>query len=303
MLIVQPLFHSGGLLIQLSSSLHAGLTIVLSRRFSAKKFFTDVERYGVTKFVGVPTIYRLLLTVPPGERKGLPLLKVCGIGGEKSTPSLIAKCIGAGFPLRELMGQTETSIILWASEKDLLERPGCVGRPVLHAEVQLQNSAGMPVGPGMIGEIVVRGPVVMNGYWRNPEQTEAVFRNEWLRTGDLARRDEEGFFFLVDRMRNMFISGGENVSTTEVEQVLEEHPGVGEVAVVGVDDNVWGQTGCAFIVCAEGATLRQAELDAFCNERLARYKCPTRYVFLSALPRTSSGKVRKVELLEALQAC
>jgi fatty-acyl-CoA synthase len=302
MLIVQPLFHSGGLLIQLSSSLHAGLTVVLSRRFSAKTFFIDVARYGVTKFVGVPTIYRLLLAVPPGEREGLSLLKVCGIGGEKSTPSLIEKCIEAGFPMRELMGQTETSIILWASEKDLLERPGCVGRPVLHAEVQLQNADGVPVGPGEIGEIVVRGPVVMTGYWRNPELTSVVFRNGWLRTGDLARRDEEGFFFLVDRMRNMFISGGENVSTTEVEQVLEEHPGVREVAVVGVDDNVWGQTGCAFIVCADGVTLTQAELEAFCKERLARYKCPTRYVFLSALPLTSSGKVRKVELLEALQA-
>ncbi len=300
MLLVLPLFHSGGLLIQLSSALYAGLTVVLSRRFSAKNFFTEVERYGVTTFLGVPTIYRLLLAVPPGERKGFSSLKVCAIGGEKSTPSLIAECIDAGFPMRELMGQTETSIILWASEKDLLERPGCVGRPVLHAEVQLQNSDGRPVGPGLIGEIVVRGPVVMTGYWRNPEQTRAVFSNGWLRTGDLARRDEGGGFFLVDRARDMFISGGENVSTTEVEQVLEEHPGVDEVAVVGVDDNVWGQTGCAFIVCADGATLKQAELDAFCHERLARYKCPTRYVFLSTLPRTSLGKVRKVELLKTL---
>jgi fatty-acyl-CoA synthase len=300
MLLVLPLFHSGGLLIQLSSALYAGLTVVLSRSFSAKNFFTDVERYGVTTFVGVPTLYRLLLAVPPSERKGFSLLKVCAIGGEKSTPSLIAECIDAGFPLRELMGQTETSIILWASEKDLLERPGCVGRPVLHAEVQLHNSDGMPVGPGVTGEIVVRGPVVMTGYWRNPEQTRAVFSNGWLRTGDLARRDEGGVFFLVDRMRDMFISGGENVSTTEVEQVLEDHPGVAEAAVIGVDDNVWGQTGCAFIVRESGATLQQFELDEFCKERLARYKCPTRYIFISSLPRTSLGKVRKIELLKTL---
>ena len=300
MLIVMPLFHSGGLLIQLSSALYAGLTVVLSRSFRARSFFLAVQRHGVTKFVGVPTIYRLLLAVPPDGRSGLSRLKVCGIGGEKSTPSLIAECIEAGFPMRELMGQTETSIILWASEKDLLERPGCVGRPVLHAEVQLQDSAGRPVGPGEMGEIAVRGPVVMTGYWRNPEQTRAVFSNGWLRTGDLARRDEGGIFFLVDRMRDMFVSGGENVSTTEVEQVLEEHPGVDEAAVVGVDDNAWGQAGCAFIVCAEGATLKEAELDAFCNKRLARYKCPKRYVFLSALPRTSLGKVRKVELLKTL---
>jgi fatty-acyl-CoA synthase len=300
MLVVLPLFHSGGLLIQLSSILYAGGTVVLARHFSAKQFFSHVERYGVTTFLGVPTIYRLLLSVPPGERKGLSLPKVCAIGGEKSTPSLITACIDAGFPLRELMGQTETSIILWASEKDLLERPGCVGRPVVHAEVQLQNSDGMSVGSGVIGEIVVRGPVMMTGYWRNPDQTRVVFRNGWLRTGDLARRDEDGFFFLVDRMRDMFISGGENVSTTEVEQVLEDHPGVAEAAVIGVDDNVWGQTGCAFIVRESGATLQQFELDEFCKERLARYKCPTRYIFISSLPRTSLGKVRKIELLKTL---
>jgi len=146
------------------------------------------------------------------------------------------------------MGQTETSILFWASEEDSIRKPGTVGRPVFHAEVNLVDREGRTVKPGETGEIIVRGSIMMKEYWQDPVKTEETIRNGWLHTGDLARVDEEGFFYLVDRARDMYISGGENVYPAEVERILREHPHVEEVAVVGVPDEKWGEVGKAFVI-------------------------------------------------------
>ncbi|MCA9512137.1 MAG: AMP-binding protein, partial [Myxococcales bacterium] len=212
--------------------------------------------------------------------------------------------------LKQGYGQTETSILCCLDEADALRKAGSVGRPVFHAELRVVDRATVDaapahwrdVGTGETGEIVVRGPIAMLGYWERPAETAATLREGWVRTGDLARIDDEGFVTLVGRAREMYISGGENVYPAEVEAALLAHPAVDEVAVVGVPDATWGESGCAFVVLAPGAELDLAALLAWCADRLARYKQPRRLVVAAELPRTASGKVRKHELLAQLGA-
>jgi len=299
MLVVLPLFHSGGLFIQASPTLYKGATMVIHPRFEPARVYEDIERFEITKFLGVPTVYRALLRVEPGKRADLSSLQVCAIGGEKTTHELILECNGAGFPLRQIMGQTETSILLWASEEASIQRPGTVGRPVFHAEVNLLDRKGRPVKPGEVGEIVVRGTIMMKEYWQDPVKTEETIKNGWLRTGDLARMDEDGYFYLVDREKDLYISGGENVYPAEVEKVLREHPSIDDVAVIGVPDDVWGEVGHAFVILKPGLRLESKEVTAFCSGRLARYKWPKLVTFCEDFPRTSLGKVRKGMLSRA----
>lgn len=300
MLVVLPMFHSGGLFIQSAPTLYRGGTLIIHRKFEPDDVYRDIERYRVTKFLGVPTVYRSLFKVEGFDRKALGSLRVCGIGGERVTHDVILKCWETGFPVRQVMGQTETSILLWASEQELIERPGTVGRPVFHADVRVVDEAGRDVAPGEVGEIVVRGPVVMSEYWRKPVETERAMRGGYLHTGDLARTDEDGYYYLVDRAKDMYISGGENVYPAEVERVLREHPDIVDAAVVGVPDETWGETGHAFVIPAPNALLTADEVIAWCRSRLAGYKCPRHVTFCEDFPRTALGKVRKFMLLETL---
>jgi len=294
MLIILPLFHSGGLFIQASPILYKGGTMIIHPRFDAIQAYVDIKRYRVTKFLGVPTIYRALLEKNLSVEKDVSTLRVSAIGGEKVTPELQAACRKAGFPVRQIMGQTETSILFWASEEDSMKRPGTVGRPVFHSEVILMDDNGRPVKTGDVGEIAVRGSIMMKEYWQDPARTEETIRNGWLHTGDLARMDEEGYFFLVDRLRNMYISGGENVYPVEVEGVLKTHAGVKDAVVVGVPDNEWGERGKAFVVLKKGANATCQSLLSHCEKQLARYKWPGEIVFCEEFPRTALGKVKKM---------
>jgi fatty-acyl-CoA synthase len=298
MLVVLPLFHSGGLFIQASPTIYKGATMVLHRRFDPEKACEDIRRYGVTKFLGVPTVYKSLVKLGTEKREAFSSLKICAIGGEKATPELLTELKEAGFSLRQIMGQTETSILLWASEGDVLRKPGTVGKPVFHAEVNLVDPTGRPVGPGEIGEIVVRGSIMMKEYWKDPVKTEKTIRNGWLHTGDLATMDEEGYFYLVDRARNMYISGGENVYPAEIERLLRKHPAVEDVAVVGIPDDRWGEVGHAFVIRKEGCELSAEELSAFYRGQLARFKWPKKVTFCVEFPQTALGKVRKCLLAE-----
>jgi fatty-acyl-CoA synthase len=297
MLILLPLFHSGGLFIQASPTLYKGATLVLHRKFDPVRTYRDIERYRVTKLLGVPTVYRALLQVDPAKRGDLSSLRVSAIGGENVSPELVIRCREAGFSLRQIMGQTETSILLWASEEASLKKPGSVGRPVFHAEVEIVDRQGRPVTQGAVGEIVVRGSIMMKEYWKDPVNTEATIKNGWLHTEDLARMDEDGYFYLVDRSRDMYISGGENVYPAEVEKVLRLHPGIEEAAVVGVPHETWGEVGHAFVIATPGRNLQAEAVIAFCEGKLAGYKRPRYVTFCEELPRTSLGKVRKAALL------
>ncbi|AFM27700.1 class I adenylate-forming enzyme family protein [Desulfomonile tiedjei] len=293
MLVMLPLFHSGGLFIQASPCLFKGATLVIHPRFDPIKTYRDIERFKITKLLGVPTVFRSLLSVDPRERGDLSSLHVCAIGGEKVTHELLVECRENGFPLRQIMGQTETSILLWASEEESIARPGTVGRPVFHAEVTLVDKQGKRVSPNEVGEIVVRGSIMMKEYWQDPVQTEQIFSGGWLRTGDLARMDDDGYFYLVDRAKDMYISGGENVYPAEVERVLKEHPAVEDAAVVGDFHELWGECGHAFLLLRKDSSLTEDMLIAFCKERLASYKLPRKITFCVSFPRTPLGKVRK----------
>jgi fatty-acyl-CoA synthase len=296
MLIVLPLFHSGGLFIQASPVLYKGATMVIHPKFDSHQVYKDIRKYRVTKFLGVPTVYKSLVGAEAADRAAFSSLAVCAIGGEKLTPELMARFKDAGFSLRQIMGQTETSILLWASEEDAARKPGSLGRPVFHAEVKIVDRQGRPCKPGQVGEIIVRGSIMMTEYWQDPVKTEETIRGGWLYTGDLARMDAEGYFYLIDRKNDMFISGGENVYPAEVERALRNHPGIEDIAVVGVPDESWGEVGYAFVMTKQGVVLTPEDVIGFCDGQLARYKWPKHVIFMDDFPRTALGKVRKTEL-------
>ncbi len=296
MLVFLPLFHSGGLFIQAAPIFYKGATIVLHRKFDPLSVYRDIEKYQITKFLGVPTVYRELLKVDLKKRSDISSLRVCAGGGEKLNQDLIIKCTEAGLAFRQIMGQTETSILLWASEDDPLKKPGTVGRPVFHAEVSILDNNGKIAKPGEIGEIVVRGSIMMKEYWQAPEKTEETIKNGYLHTGDLARMDEDGFFYLVGRAGDMYITGGENVYPAEVEKIFKLHPDIEDAAVVGKPDELWGEAGHAFVILTPGASLTEADVIAMCHGKLAKYKWPRQVTFKSEFPRTSLGKVRKGKL-------
>ena len=296
MLIILPLFHSGGLFIQAAPTIYKGATLVIHPKFDPLTVYQDIIRFKVTKFLGVPTVYKALVNVPPEQRGDISSLKVCAGGGEKTTPDLIEQCREAGLAFRQVMGQTETSILLWASEDDSFRKPGTVGRPVFHAEVNIVDRQGQQVKTGEIGEIVVRGSIMMKEYWQDPARTEETIKNGSLYTGDLARMDDEGFFYLVDRAKDLYITGGENVYPAEIERVLKGHSEIEDIAVVGIADETWGEIGHAFVVRKPDSSLGVEEITAFCKERLAGFKCPKEITFCKEFPRTSLGKVKKREL-------
>lgn len=299
MLIVLPLFHSGGLFIQLAPTIYKGATAVLHSKFEPKKVYQDIDRYRVTKFLGVPTIYKALVKVAPENKGEVASIKVCACGGEKMPPGLFEECKKAGLPFRQVMGQTETSILLWASEEDLQSKPGTVGRPVFHAEVKIADETGQTMKPGEIGEIAVSGSIMMKEYWKDPNRTEKTIKNGLLYTGDSGYIDDEGYFYLIDRTKDMYISGGENVYPAEIERVLKEHPSIKDVTVVGLPDKTWGEKGHAFVILkSDSIATKDKDIIRFCDGRLAKFKYPKSVSFVDKFPLTTLGKIFKRKLKE-----
>jgi len=306
-LVALPLFHSFGLKILALPALYAGASLVLERRFDAERLWDDVAREGITYLGGVPTMFRALhdvLEAAPAGRFRLGSLRFLFTAGAAIPVETIRDFEAHGLLLKQGFGQTETSILCCLEARDALRKAGSVGRPVFHAEVRIVRVATLagPVAewqdcaPGEAGEIVVRGPITMLGYWNRPEATAQTIRDGWLRTGDLASADAEGFVTLTGRARDLYISGGENVYPAQVEAAYLEHPAVREIAVVGVPDERWGEAGRAFIVLAEGATLDAESLRRFGRERLASFKIPRDFIALPQLPRTETGKIQKFRL-------
>ena len=305
-LVVLPLFHSFGLCILSLPTLYAGGALHLEPRFDARRTWQRVAERRIAFFGAVPTQLAQLieaLDAAPAPPDLSSLRFVFGAGAAVPVEQIRA-FERHGLVLKQGFGQTETSILCCLDARDAVRKAGSVGRPVFHAEVRVVRQADLP-GPtdawrdtadGEPGEIVVRGPINMLGYWNRADATAETLRDEWLRTGDLATRDAEGFLTLVGRARDLYISGGENVYPAEVEGVLAEHPAVREVAVVGVPDARWGESGRAYVVLADGAALDADALRAFAGERLARFKLPREFVAVTSLPRTETGKVQKHRL-------
>ena len=292
---VLPFFHTGGLNLYTNPTLIVGGAALVQPEFDPTRTL-DVLEDRATVFFGVPAIYRALYEESGFDSDALSSVRSWSTGGAPMPVSLIESYAEEGIVVRQGMGMTETGPTLFLIDRErALEKAGSIGQPAPFVDIRIVDSDGEDVEDGDTGELLVRGPGVTPGYWENPEAQEEAFTDDWLHTGDVARRDEDGYVFLVDRMKNMFISGGENVYPAEIEVVLDDHPGVTEAAVVGVPDEEWGQVGKAFVVRAE-ETLTDDDVLAFCSERLASYKVPASVEFLDELPRNAAGKVERPEL-------
>ena len=291
-----PLFHSFGLKILSVPTLFVGRDRRCSSTASIRSGCRTRSRASARTLLGaVPVMYQRMLEAGLAPEK-LATLRYAFSAGAALAVDTIERYARAGLRIQQGYGQTETSILCCLDARDALRKAGSVGKPVAFGEVRIADERGRDVPRGVRGEVVVRGPIVMSGYWRRPEETEQSRIDGWHRTGDLGVMDEDGDVSLVGRLKELYISGGENVYPAEVERVLGQHPDVSEVAVVGVPDEKWGEAGRAYVVPAT-ATFDAARVIAWASERLARYKLPREVVVVAELPRTASGKVQKHALL------
>lgn len=294
---VAPMFHIGGLGIHTLPLLYVGGTNVLLPAFDPVQTLDAMSRERATVQFMVPAMWAALMPVPGFDDFDLSSLELAVSGGAPCPLPVIDFYQGKGLPFQEGFGMTETAPIVSVLDADhVKEEAGSIGRAVFHVEARIADDADKDARVDEVGELVLRGPNVFTGYWGLPEATAEAFRGGWFHTGDLGRMDAEGFITLVDRKKDMIITGGENVYPIEVEQVLYRHPAVREVAVVGVPDIRWGETPVATVTLQEGAEATAEELIAYTRDRLAHFKCPTRIEFVSELPRTATGKVLKTVL-------
>ncbi len=296
---VLPLFHTGGLNCYSNPTLHAGGTVVLLRAFDpgeALRVLGDPEQ-GVTHFFAVPAPYQFMMQHPDFEHTDLTRLRTAGVGGAPCAPSIMETWAKRGVLMMQGFGMTETSpACIFLDPGDALRKIGSTGKALLHTEMRIVNDDGEDCGPEEIGELWVAGPNITPGYWNKPEATAAAFEGRWLKTGDAARMDDEGFVYIVDRWKDMYISGGENVYPAEIENVLYQLPQVTEAAIIGIPHERWGEVGLAVLALKPGAVINKDAVVEHCMGKLARFKVPHDIAIVEALPRNATGKVLKREL-------
>ena len=289
---VLPQFHCGGWNVQPLLAWWKGATIVLERSFEAERCLGLIEEKRVTTMMGVPAIYLFLAQAPGFPGADLSSLRTAVVGGAPMPEALLDTWATRGIDIVQGYGLTEAAPnVLCLPPEDARRKAGYAGKPYPFVECELSEES----------ELLVRGPNVFAGYWQNAEATEAAFRDGWLLTGDLAERDEEGCYRVRGRLKDMYISGGENVYPAEVEAVLHAHPAVADAAVVGVADERWGEVGVAAVALRQGASATEDELLEHCRTRLARFKVPRAVRFLDVLPRSGMNKVLKDELRPLLE--
>lgn len=292
--VFTPMYHAGGLAVFLIPLFCAGGTIVLHKGFNASEVWRAVEAEGATVIFGVPTIWKLLMDAPEFATANLGRVRWCISGGAPLPAYIIEAWQRRGVVFKQGYGMTEVGVNCFTmTAEESVRKPGSIGRPMLFTEVELRD-----IDEHGVGEMHIRGPHVSSGYWNNDAATrESYLEGGWFRTGDLARRDGEGFFYIAGRRKEMFISGGVNVYPAEIEAELVAHPAVNDAAVVAVPDPKWGEVAVAFVV-ASGPT--PEDLTAYLGGRLSRYKIPKRFIFVESLPRTPYGKVEKGKLRQQL---
>jgi long-chain acyl-CoA synthetase len=298
-----PLFHVFGLTCGLNATLAAGGSLTLLPRFDPARALEIIQRDRVTIFEGVPTMYAAILHLPDADPAMAATLRVCASGGA-SMPVEIMRSFEEKFgcTILEGYGLSETSPVASFNHPDAERKPGSIGFPVEGVQMRLIDEAGQTAAEGEIGEIVIRGHNVMKGYWGNPEATAEAIIDGWFRTGDLATVDSDGYFFIVDRKKDMIIRGGYNVYPREIEEVLHEHPAVAEVAVVGIPDDHLGEEVGAAVALKPGASASAEELSAFVKDKLAAYKYPRRVWLVDSLPKGPTGKILRREVHPPEQA-
>ena len=295
---VLPQFHCGGWNVQPLLAWWKGATVVLERAFDPARCLAAIEERGVTTMMGVPAIYLFMAQDPGFEHANLSTLTKAIVGGAPMPEALLETWQRRGVAIVQGYGLTEAAPnVLCLPPEDAVRKQGFAGKPYPYVDVALRDlESGTLLDGAATGELVVRGPNVFAGYWRNPEATEAAFADGWLLTGDVAERDADGYYRIAGRVKDMYISGGENVYPAEVESVLHEHGAVADAAVIGVPDPQWGEIGVAFLVLEPGAETTADELSAWCAERLAKFKLPREIRFVRELPRSGMGKLLKDDL-------
>ncbi|MDI6797279.1 MAG: AMP-binding protein [Desulfatibacillaceae bacterium] len=291
-----PLFHSGGLFIVATPALMGGATIVMRAGFDPNLFAEDIEKYKANVVFALTTMWRFIL-----DSGKLDTVKVSSVhtvvgGGERTPPSLFTDLGKRGLFLQQGFGQTECSAMTVMPKPDIQRKLGSVGKPGAFVDIWIEDERGNKLPPNTIGEIMAQGPTVMSEYWNLPEKTKEALNNGVLKTGDLGYLDDEGFLYIVDRSKDMYRSGAENVYPAEVEKVIASHPKIANAAIIGIPDDKWGETGMAFILPMMGQTVTEEEVRAHLEGKVAKFKRPKYIVFVSELPYTATMKIRKAAL-------
>jgi long-chain acyl-CoA synthetase len=292
-----PLFHSFGQTCGLNATIGGGGTLTLIPRFDPAKALEIIERDQVNIFQGVPTMYGAMLHHPERESADVSTLKLCVSGGSAMPVELMRGFEEAfGCKVLEGYGLSESSPVASFNHADRERKPGSIGTPIDGVEMRVVDDEGKPVDQGEVGEIVIRGHNVMKSYWGRPEETEETIRDGWLYTGDMGKIDEDGYFYIVDRKKDLIIRGGYNVYPREIEEVLYEHPDVREAAVLGIPHDEYGEEVGAAVVLKDGADATPEQLRDFVKEQVAAYKYPRRIWLADELPKGPTGKILKREI-------
>lgn len=298
---VMPPFHTGGWNVLSSPLLHFGGSLCLMPKFEAQDCLKALQQEAVSLFMAVPTMVRMLSEAPNFAESQLPALRYFIVGGEALPIPLIDKWAQKGVAIRQGYGLTEVGPnVSSLNAEDALRKRGSIGFINFYYEWKLCDDAGHTVPQGEQGELWLKGPCVSPAYWQNPEATKKSKEGDWFKTGDILVEDREGFLYLVDRKKNMYISGGENIYPSEIEHYLRKHPALKELAVIGVPDPKWGEVGCAFFVSEE--EIQTEDLKAYCAKGLARFKIPKHFKKVEELPKNSSGKIDRMALQKRFES-
>nr|WP_245805866.1 long-chain-fatty-acid--CoA ligase [Bacillus alkalicellulosilyticus] len=299
MLAALPFFHVYGMTVCMNLAIMNGSSLYIVPKYDPNEILKMIDKHKITIFPGAPTMYIGLINHPDLKKYDLSSVKVC-ISGSAALPSevqakfeeLTGGKLVEGYGLTEAAPVTHCNLIWGERQK------GSIGLPWPDTEAAIIKETGEFAQEGEVGELAIRGPQVMKGYWNRPEETAATFRDDWLLTGDMAYRDEKGYFYIVDRKKDMIIAGGFNIYPREIEEVLYEHEAIQEAVAIGLPDPYRGETVKAFVVVKEGSSLTEEELNQYCRKHLAAYKVPKHYEFRNELPKTMVGKVLKRVLIE-----
>lgn len=294
---VMPPFHTGGWNVLTTPFFHHGGYTCLLKKFEPSSVLSLLQSEQVTLFMGVPTMLKMIADEPAFAQADFSSLHYIIVGGEPMPVPLIEKWHEKGVLIRQGYGMTEVGPNLTSlHQTDAVCKRGSIGRPNFYVDIKIVDEQGQECKPNQPGELLLRGPMVTPGYWRNRQATQKALEGGWFHTGDMVRQDEEQYIYVVDRIKNMFISGGENIYPAEIERVIVTHPAVAEVSIVGIPDEKWGEAGYAFVVLHAAAQLTEAELLDFCAARLARFKIPKNISFMEALPKNDTGKINRMAL-------
>ncbi|RPF50599.1 o-succinylbenzoate--CoA ligase [Aquisalibacillus elongatus] len=296
-IVLLPLFHIGGIGLFAFPGIVAGATSVIIGKFDTEQAIRTIEEEKISIVMGVPAIHDAVRKTSSFNTADFLSVRWFYNGGAPCPSDVYNAYLDKGLPFGGGFGMTEASpTIFMLSKEDYIEKRGSIGKPVLYCDAKLIDDSGKEVERGEVGELILKGPNIMKEYWKLPDETENTFKDGWLLTGDLMRQDEDGFFWVAGRKKDMIISGGENIYPLEVEQVIESLPEVDEVAVVGTVDPKWGEVPSAFISFHDGKALTSEEITAFCIQRIGKYKIPKYFYEVDELPRNATGKIAKTLL-------